>query len=441
MVNHTSSFKPLIWLAVPALVVGLLPGNGRAQVLRLGPFDFGAKTGVDAVYTTNVEQERPSEATAEREDFYLVWRLKLDSVSELSNRTKLTLDGGMAIEKHYNRKDLDNSGSPFGFADARFTTDLEPVFLFGGIGFMRTSESVDDKFIPVESGVSRKKRQIGTDTYGIVGVEWRSERVFAGSNYELRQERYDDEEFAIDETDEETFISFVQLKLTQLLGIGYSRELKDTMFINDPSRDDEEDTRIITLDFDQPIFERPQIRYSLGVQQEETKDDPDPGWELIHRLSISDKYEMTPVFRASWFIDYSYEQKPEGDEIPLLFGARVEHDLSRRTTHGVMASRQPAETLGSTEETDETNYRYTINSRDFLMSDMNFGFGVGYTISDPPVGQTEKTLDYLVELTRSVPLNARLTRKFSVSYSWEDSNLESEILDEFRVMLSYDYVF
>ena len=53
----------LAWVLVLAM-----PCVASAQFLRIGPFNFTAKAKLEGVYTTNVEQERPSEATEDRED-------------------------------------------------------------------------------------------------------------------------------------------------------------------------------------------------------------------------------------------------------------------------------------------------------------------------------------------------------------------------------------
>jgi hypothetical protein len=416
----------------------MLPLNASAQFLRLGPFDFDAKTGVDAIYTTNVEQERASEATADREDYYLVWRLDLRSFSEIANNTTLEIDSGLAIEKHFNRTDLDNSGAPFGRVGARLAIDLEPLFLYGGARWERTSESVDDVF--VGSSFPSKKRQVGTITEYLAGADWRGEYITTGASYKYSEERFDDDEFILEDLDEETTFAYIDIKIAPKLSVGYSVENVDSVYPNDPESNTDEKTERITLDFAQPLLERPKIEYSVGVQREYTDGETD-GWELIHLLSLSDKYDLSSTVIFDWFVSYSYEQKPEGDEVPLEFGANLTHEITTDAQQIFSARRQPVDTLGSDQDTDETDYRYALKIKSFLLVDWNFDFSVGYKISDPVEGDTERVLDYLVGYSRTKQLSSRLSRKLAFDYTWEDSNFYPDILEEFRVTLSFDYMF
>ncbi|MCB1101937.1 MAG: hypothetical protein KDL10_06215, partial [Kiritimatiellae bacterium] len=150
----------------------LLPATGSAQFLRLGPFDFDAKTGLEGIYTTNVDEVRPSEATAEMEDYYAIWSFDLFSTTAFNPNTKVQLDTGISIEKHANRPDLDNSESPFGRFLLRFDTDLNRFVVYGEVSYEKSSDSqtLDDIFIP--EGYPRKGRRIGSTLDYLGGVDW-----------------------------------------------------------------------------------------------------------------------------------------------------------------------------------------------------------------------------------------------------------------------------
>jgi len=414
--------------------------NASAQFLRLGPFNFFAKTGLEAIYTTNVEGERPSEATEEREDYYLVWTLDLTAATRVGPRTSLTIDTGIAIEKHFVRDDLDNSGSPFGRFNARFDSDWDPIFIYGGFRYEKTSDSVDDKFVP--PGQSRKTRQVGTTTESEIGADWIEENYQLGVNFSHTEDRYDDEEFALEEQDEDKMLYYGEVKLFQHVSVRYEVEDTTTDFINQEDGKKEDKTENIKINFDQGfgLLERPKVTYSIGIQRD-YEDGETEGWELIHNITVSDEWDLSPVLRLKVFASYDYEQKPEDDDIRFTYGASLDHEISRRASQNFSVTRKPVETLGTTEETDETTFDYAIKIMDVILQGMTFTGNAGHTISDPVVGPTEKKWDLGAGLSHTVQLSSSLQRTLKYEYTWEDSNLEDEVLDEHRVTLGFTYQF
>lgn len=418
----------------------MLSMNASAQFLRLGPFDFFSKTGLEAIYTTNVEGERPSEATDSREDYYLVWSLDLSAVTRVGPQTTLSVDTGVAIEKHFIREDLDNSGSPFGRFNARFNSDWDPIFVYGGFSYEKTSDSVDEKFVPADQ--PKKTRQVGTTTESELGADWIEENYQFGISFTHTEDRYDDEVYAIDEQDEDKMLYYGEVKLFQYVSIRYEVEDTKTDFINQEDGEKEDKTENIKINFDQGLglLERPKVTYSIGVQREYEEGETD-GWELIHNLTISDEYDLSSVLRFKVFASYDYEQKPEEDDISFIYGASLEHQISRRASQAFMVTKKPVATLGTTEDTDETTFDYSIRILDIIIPDMSFNGSAGYTISNPVDGPTENKWELSAGLSHTTQLSSSLQRIFKYEYTWEDSNLEDEILDEHRVTLGFNYQF
>lgn len=438
MFYRESNHSPQLAVVVCCIILGSVALDSHAQFLRLGPFDFTAKTAVDAIYTTNVEQERPSEATAEREDYYLVWRLDLRADSQLGPRTRIAVDTGIAIEKHFVRDDLDNSGAPFGRFGVLGDMDLDPLKLSAGSRWERTSESVDEKFVP--GSLPKKGRQVGTTWDNIAAAELAFRYLKLDASYGYVEDRYDDIDFFLEEQDETTLRYRIALQIAEYVSVSYEWERTETELINNPDGSTEEETETILINTDQlfGLLERPRITYSIGVQRE-YEDGETEGWELVHILSVEDEWQLSPVLNLAVFASYTYEQDPEDDDLALVYGLSLDHEISPRASQSFSVTRTPVDTLGSTEETDETDFRYDFQLSDLIIPDLVMNFSTGYTISDPTEGETEKVLDYLFALVHTAKLSTRLTRSIKYEYSWEDSNLEQEILDEHRVTLTFEY--
>lgn len=410
----------------------------HAAFLKLGPFLFDASTRFEAVATSNVEQERPSEAEADRRDFYLVWGLDLTSTAEFMPRTRVMIDTGIAIEEHFNRPDLNNSENPFGRFNGTAESDWDPIRLNGGIRWERTSESVDKKFIPRESGVSRKGRQIGTEAEALWGIQWESEYILLGYDYSFLQERFDADEFKPEEQDEETKTAYVELRIAESISVRAEEELTITDRINEAGPVTRERTETITINFDEGLLllERPKIEYSIGVQRE-YEDSETEGWELIHTLTVSDNWEISPTLRLSGTASYNYEDSPEEDDIAFTYDITLEQDLSRRTTHALSFSREPRDTFGANEDTDTTTIGYNISIADFLIPNVTASGSIQRELNQPVSGEEEVIWTYTVGLSHSVPINARLTRQIAYTYDLEDSDQEDELLEEHRITLSF----
>lgn len=417
------------------------PVHVQGAFLKLGPFVFEAQTSVEAVATSNVEQERPGEATAEREDFYFIWSLDLKSTAEMGPRTTLTIDTGVSFEEHVNRPDLNNSEEPFGQFDITAESDFDPLFLNAGFSYERNSESTDEKFVPAERRLPRKKRQVGTTLEYLWGAKWETERLLLGVEYDMTQERYDADEYKPDEQNEESTTYEAGLTFGTIRGIGvgatYEVEYRQTEFVNEAGgKGPEEETERITLDFDTlELWSRPELTYSIGIQKEYT-DGESEGWELTHRLDLTDELQLTPTMLLSGTVSYNYEDNPEDDDITFEYDITLEHELSRRVTQTFSFSREPVDTLGANDDTDTTTYDYNLDIDDFLAPNITASASVKYEINRPPDSLEENIWTYTAGLEHSVNINARLVRKLAYEYDLEDSNMERELLEEHRVTFS-----
>jgi hypothetical protein len=438
-IRHPRCLKGLAVLCLYLLGAG--DQAAHAQFLRLGPLDFAASTTIELVYTTNVEGERESEAKAEREDAFIVVSLDLISTAQVAPSTDVKLDTGMAIERHLNRTDLDNSSRPFGRARIDTVTELSRYTLSLSAGFERTSESTEKTAFPGSSSLTRRER----DTYYYSAqLDWALDPFGWSMSTDFSADRYVDEEDQFADQDDTGYFFEAFWDITRRLALVYSYDRSLTELINDPEDEAEwELTQRIQLKWN--IWERPNFTYGFGYEKEDTGEDPeDEGdWEMLHTFTIDDEYQLSPTLNLKLFASYEIEEVAEDDDVSFTYGASLSHEISRSARQSLSAVREPVNTFGSSSETDSTTFSYGFDKTDLFIYNLAFDFTASYAIDDPlaPGQPTEKKTTIGTGLAHAVPLSRQLTRSLSYRYTWEDSNLEEEILDEHRVTLSFEYTF
>jgi hypothetical protein len=412
----------------------LSPSLAEAQFLRLGPFDFTATTRAGAVYSDNIEQERSYETDAEREDYYVFAGVDLQSVADLTANSSLTIDTGVMYEKHFIRDDLDNSEEPFGRFRADYAQSIRHLTLKAFYGWERESESREDTYIP--GGRSSKTRNVGTTTEYGTSLEWSRDPFLVGASYDVEKERFDKEEFKDGEKDTTTYHYYGDWKLSDRLTLEADREDETT-----ETPDGKQDGWKLTdsVDLAVILLKKPSLTYKLGYEKEST-DKEDGKWEPTHTIDLGDGWVFeSPRVKLTLKAAYTYEKDPEEDDVTLTYGATLDHELAARVKHGLSFEREPRDTFGANEDTDTTTYGYYFNMDDVLIPDLDFRGDVTYEIDKPVSGPEEKTTTVELALTHTREISARFRRIFRYEYSWEDSNLESEVLTENRVEWSYEY--
>lgn len=464
------------WTSGVVVFLGFPVGMARAQFLRIGPFDFNAVGKLEGIYTTNVEGEREEEPEEqaggegqpavveeeEWEDYYYVASLALNSKADLTPNTEVNLDTGIAWEEHFNRPDLNNSSQPFGRASLDTATRMRHLELRANVQYERTLKSEEGVYDPLR----RKTRDPQTSfSYGAdLLYEYASLRLAGG--YAFSQERHDEEEFQDADQDETTWDFNADWAIGARLNVDYKYERTKTEELDEPEPDEGqaapagedvaeepaewEESQSVGLRF--RILKRPDIGYQFAYEK-----DGDEDWEATHTLDIRGDEPIleTPTVTVKVNADYSYEKDPEDDDITFTYGASVEHRISRTATHSLTAKREPAETLGSSADTDEISVAYRLTKDDLFIYNLSLSLNVGFTRSEPmaetPPAETEtadadaapveESWDYGVQLRHVRILTRKLQRAIQYSYSLEESNLEDEPLEEHRVILTFEYLF
>ena len=438
------------------------PSVSDAQFLRLGPFDMAAEATLEGVYTTNVEQERESESEGVgREDYFIITGLALSSPAKVSRNTTLNLQSAVSVEKHFNRPDLDNSSNPFGLLSMNSESIFGHYTMNLDASIKRESESQDRKGVYVPG--DRKMRDV-SDAVDYGGqLRWQRKSLQVGGSYTFSSERHQDEEFQDGDQDETTIGFDAGCDVFRGISLSYEYERKKTELLNAETEPENEwevtESFTISMDETFALMKRPRLTYSFSMEKEDTREE-DGEWEPVHRLSLTDEREITSSLRLALGVQYEYEDNKEEDDITLTYNGSLEHQLARTARQRLSASREPVRTFGSTTETDNTTIDYNFTKTDLFIYNLTLNLSVGYTIDDPldengggelemedvganeiAASPTEKVWTYTTELSYARAVTRKIQRMVSYTYTYEDSNLETEILDEHRVTLSYIYTF
>lgn len=430
----------------PGLAVGLLvltsvffPCIASAQVLRIGPFDFTAKARVGAVWSDNIEAQRPSAQTEEPVDYYGYYGLDLRSDAQLSGEGRVALATGFTVEKHVVRDDLDNSDSPLGYFRAEAIKKYRRLTLDADYSWERKSSSADI-VIPGVSGKTRNPQE--TREYGW-GGNWAGYRVTLDADYEMTQDRYEKEEFREGDRNSETLTYLAAWRVIRQLNLEYEVEYTRDEEVNDPDAPSEwEATETFRLNFDElfNLWRHPKVTFSVGVEREDERDNKGE-WEPIYEITVSDVWDISSRLKLNYRAGYTYEDKYEEDDIAFTYNVALEHEINARTIQRLSLVREPRRTFGSTTDSDTTTWQYGITFNDFLIPNLRLGGAVTYDITIPPGEDANHVWGYSVNLAHAREVTSRLRRTLVYSYDAEDSDLESEWLVENRVELNYVYDF
>ena len=410
-----------------------------AQVLRIGPFDFTAKGRVGAVWSDNIDGQRPSAQTDEAMDYYGYYGLDLSSVAALTGDGRVTLDTGFTVEKHVVREDLDNSEAPLGYFRAAADKRYRRLSLATFYSWERSSSSTEI-VIPGVSGKTRNPQE--AKEYGWGGT-WRGYRLNLAADYKMLQDRYEKEEFREGDRNSETINYLAEWRAIRQLSLEYRLEYTRDEEVNDPEANPEwEATETWRVNFDElfNLWRHPKVTFSIGVEREDERDKKGD-WEPIYELTVSDDWDISSRLKLSYSALYSYEDNPEEDDIAFTYDVAMEHQINSRTTHRLSLNREPRRTFGSSTDSDTTTWQYGIRFEDFLIPNLALGGAVNYDITIPPEGDETHVWGYTVSLAHNREVTSRLRRVWVYTFDAEDSDQESEWLIENKVELNYVYDF
>jgi len=427
-----------LWLGCFSLLI--LPMAARGQTLRLGPVDIEIAAGLESIYTTNVDDVRPSATTKQQEDFYFVASLDLDGNAELGQSTTIDISTALEVEKHLNRPDLDTSETPFCEISLAASTKIRRSTLTADVSFKREDEISDEYVV----GGRTKKAANNEYDYG-VGWAWDWRTVQADASYSYEHTRYDDEEYQDGDSDKTTVDFNVSWQFAKRLSLEYSyeRTLDDYVLFTEKNNGWQVKSLV---DVRWQVSDKPDFSVYVGYTKDTEKagnEDWYPTYGADFSTVLLDTKKWTFDVAASW--EYVKDIEADSD---TTFSANLENQLSRTAKQSLTAEKKPVGTFGSNQDTDETTVEYRFDKDDLFIYNLNFTAGAewkedvpvkdGDVIADQP---TEHTWTYDVGLEHNRALTRKLLRELRITYEAEDSNLYDEWLTEFRVELEFIYTF
>lgn len=426
-----------------ALLIALsaLPLAASAQFLRVGPFDFTAKTDIGLTYSSNIDLERRSESDQRREDVFLTWSLALGSVADLSTSTQLKFDSRAEFEKHFYRTDLDTEAEPSRLFRLELQNQQPRLKTKAYVEYEYTIDLIEDDRTFRPGGLSAKRRDpLNSSLYGF-DAEYKTGPVTLDGGYEHEELRYERPESRDGDSNMDTIEYSAKWQIRERLSVTYDADRQRTEFIRDRSdRPEWLVTENLALDWELPIIERPKVTYSLGVEKEDTKEKKGE-WEPTHTLRVEDTWQWNPRWEANARAEYKYEANPEDDDVSFIYSFELINQLNAYAKQTLKLEREPRRTFGSTQETDTQSYDYILELQDVLIVNLDIRYNIGYEINKPPVGEEEKILTQEFRMEHTRDIRPRLKRSATYAYTWEDLSTESEILDEHRVEWKYTYDF
>lgn len=431
-----------LWMAM----LGALPHAGRAQFMRVGPFDVDITAQIDAIYSSNIDRVRPSEADEEMSDYYLKGILSFDADADLTRHIKMAAGFSLEQEKHFRRSDLDDRkrSDPFGKVD--ISTDLEFGHYTLDLFYLHEStyEYKQGQFI---EGPRKKRTYRRSDDAG-ARLNWQRGRLRWFASAEESRDRYVEDEYKDGDENQTTLDAGITWDVTKRVRAFASHNRTRKQLLNQPDSYDGWDDKT-SIGLTMLLIKEPQFTYSLAMEKSKSQGE-DIGWQPAHTFNLMDEFDITKTLKLT--VDAAYDIKKERgpNEIGFTYGATLAHDIARTARQTFRASREPADTFGSTADTDSTKFDYSFTKQDLFIYGLSLNLGVQYSI-DKPMGsdegaeavdrETERTWTYRGALSWQRKVSRKLDRTVTYEYQREKSNLENEAMQEHRVTLSYVYRF
>lgn len=427
----------LVW---GALLSGVLVLNVHAQFMRLGPFDIDITGQIDAIYSSNVDQVRPSEAEKEMEDYWLLGRLSFDAKADLTQHIKVNAGFSLEQEKHFKRTDLDDRkrSDPFGQVD--ISTDLEFGRYTLNLFYLHEStyEMKEGQFIEG----ARKRRTYRRSDHAGAKLNWQRGRVGWYAAAEELRDRYVEDEYKDGDKNQTDLDAGVQWDVTRRIRAFTTYHRGREQLINQKDSYDGWDEQL-SIGTTFLLIKEPQFTYSFAMAKE-TQQGEDLGWQPTHIFTIMDTFDITKTLELQVDAQYEFKKERGPDDIGFTYGASLSHEISSTAKQSLRASREPADTFGSTVDTDSTRFDYMFTKSDLFIYGLSLDIGVTYSIEKPmerPDSETQKTWEYRGSLNWQRKVSRKMDRIISYDYQREKLNLFDEAMQEHKVTLSYVYRF
>ena len=424
--------------------------TASAQLLRLGSVEFNSTAGVQGIYSSNVDNVRPSHSIKEREDYYTELSLTLTGQRKIMRSSTINLDTGLTMERHLRRSDLDTTSDPFGHG--RLSSDIEL-----GRSVIGLSASHDRTYVkPPDTFVSSARSERDVYDRDMLGstYAWSWQKLSLGANYDLARERHQSDVFKDADSDTTSMGMVAGWEVAERWRVAYSHTRSKNEFTGKTNEiavstalasrsADWTESQVAGLTY--LFLERPHLTYSLAMEKRRFQEESST-WHPTHTFNASDTIELSKNLRISGVATYKIDKQSLSDQMTFTYTAHVDHDINRTTHQSISMTREPANTFGSNAKTDSTTYDYMLNKAELFIKGLSLGVGANYSVNQA-MGETgssaesEKNWTYHFNLNHNRSITRKINETISYSYTRANSSAEPEILDEHRVTIGYRYTF
>lgn len=434
-----------------AVAAGFLALTAGAQSpieqLTIGPLKLQKSVFANLTATTNVDglsKETARESGVDREDVYLTYGLRFGISGRVYPDIDLNFNTNMSKERHFIRTDLNDDGDiPF-LGDADFDFNRSRGHLRYGFSLRHSANTEQEKQVVFVPAARRELsvREVEQITSMGTTLGWTYDRLTLSSNYTYMRTRFN-EEFADGDENQQTAAISANYQLNRILSVSASHSLENTEQVGQPGSPETGWEKTSTVQLNAKLLQRPSFTYSVGAEREQDGENKGE-WEPTHTFNLSDFRNIGSNVKLNANATYTLEEQPEADDISFVYNISLSHQMPYGIRQSLQLTREPVETFGSTTDSDQTTYNYSLNKSQLFI--INLSASVSITreettpkFSDGSTGPTEVSDDFIFNLNWSG--NKRparwLTLRRDYQYIYTDSSDEGTY-DEHRLTLGVE---
>ena len=415
--------------------------------LVIGPLRLNKSVFVDLTGSTNVDgisKKAAKEQGVDREDVYMTYGFRFGISGTVYPDIDLNFNTDLSRERHFVRTDLNDDGEiPF-LGNASFLFNRSRGHLRYGIGLTHRATTERDKqevFVP-EARRQTAVREIEQVSDARLNLGWTRGKFSLDGDYQYSMTRFN-KEFADGDQNEQTLGFSAQQQLNQIFSLSLTHTLNKTEEVGLANPVDTGWEKTTSALVNMKLLRRPSLTYSVGFEKEDSAGSTGQ-WDQIHNVNLSDTRSIGSNIHLQGSGTYSYETQPEADDITFVYTFSASHQMPHGFSQTLTLTREPVSTFGSTTDSDQTTYSYSLNKSQLFLINMSASLSAQREITKPKTSQgesePEETLDeYIFNLnwTGGKQLGRWLSLKRDYQYIYTDSSDEGQY-DEHRVTLGLE---
>ena len=472
--------KILFICSLLSVMLCSLPAS--AQWLNVGPFELQSSLNLSLNYSTNVDQVNDDQTSIlsedgkelDKDDFWIDYGVSLNANGKFFPAVDITASTSFLFEKHFIRDDLDEDADPF--YNVSLSADSNQGFwsyaLTVNFSEELTAEKQDVAISRTDLQEVRQERDRTTTLSIAPTITWSYHSLSANGGYTYDKETHNDE-FSAADTLSQSYNYGLGYQLNRRVDFNWTHSFDKEELIGEKNSSvlDAVETPADVASAEAPVWDesmavnaslllmdRPSLTLSGGYSREDTGGEKGE-WDPTFSVSLSDTRALASNMDISGTVSYTWEETEEVEDIAFTYSGVLTHQLPAGWSHSLSATREPADTFGSTVDSTSTSYAYTLTQPNFIMKAISFNFGVSREITSlpevgnkspaarsaptddglvPEVEGDEETTSWTLGLARSFNLTNSLTASASYGYTLEQVNVEADVIEHLYV-LTFSY--